>query len=105
MANFKLLQAGHGRAELDRDVMDSSRTWPTTAQPRQPGDLQLVPAPEAQEGTRARQCGTRETSEVKKAFLLHMLRSSQFFPAQHGLGVGLPILLWEPKLLILCTVP
>lgn len=32
MANFKLLKGGHGRAELDRDMMDSSRTWPTTAQ-------------------------------------------------------------------------
>lgn len=49
-------------------------------------------------------CGTRETSEIKRAFLFHILRSPRFFPAQQGLGVGPPILLWEPKLLILRTV-
>ena len=33
-------------------------------------------------------CGTRETSEIKRAFLFHILRSPRFFPAQQGLGVG-----------------
>ena len=31
-------------------------------------------------------CGTRETSEIKRAFLFHIFRSSRFFSSTTGLG-------------------
>lgn len=42
---------------------------------------------------------------VKRPFCSAHSGHHGFSPAQHGLGVRPPILLWEPKLLILCTVP
>ena len=105
MANFKLLKGGHRRAELDRDMMDSSRTWPTTAQAMTAWTPLAGPCPR---GTGRNKGQTNvepgRPLRLKGPFCSTYSGHHVFFPAQQGWGVSLPTLLWEPKLLILRTV-